>query len=79
MSLEVSRLSVSIPKKKHGQFKKAALSMGLSMSALVELSLDEFLHRQPNEKTEKAIKESLSKKSLKKFKNIEDLFEDLES
>ena len=76
---EVSRLTVDLPKKKHNQVRRAALNMGISMKELVILSLDEFMHRKPNEKTEEALRQSESRRGLKKFKNIEDLFEDLEN
>ncbi|MCX6991140.1 MAG: hypothetical protein NTX49_08785 [Chlamydiae bacterium] len=79
MAAEISRLSVNLPRRKHCKVKKAASSMGISIRELVELSLDEFLHRKPNKETEEALQESLSGKGLKKFKNAEDLFKHLKN
>ena len=79
MSLKISRLTIDLPSSAHKKFKTVASLMGISMKDLVILSVEEFMHRKPNKKTEAALKQSESGKGLKKFKNIEDLFKDLEN
>ncbi len=78
MTMEISRLTVNLPKKKHHKVKRAAFNMGISMRELVELSIDEFLHRKPNKETDAALQQSILRKGLKGYENIEDLFKDLE-
>lgn len=78
MTVEISRLTVNLPQKKHLKIKRAASNMGISMRELVELSIDEFLQRKPNKETDAALQQSISRKGLKGYENIEDLFKDLE-
>ncbi len=77
MSTKTSRLTIDLPKSEHKKLKMAALMLGTSMKDLVLISVDEFMHRKPNKATLKAIKQSESRKGLKKFDNMEDLFKDL--
>jgi hypothetical protein len=39
--------------------------------------MDEFMHKKPNKVTVKAIRQSETGKGLKKFNNLDELFEDL--
>lgn len=51
--------------------------MGTTIKGLVLMSVDEFMHRKPNKVTIKAIRQSETGKGLKKFDNLDELFEDL--
>ena len=52
--------------------------MDLSIKDLMLISFQEFTHRKLNRITEKAIKQTLAGKNLKKFETLDDLIEDLE-
>lgn len=77
MSTKTARLTIDIPKGEHRRLKMAASMMGTTIKDLVLLSVDEFMHRKPNKVTVKAIKQCESGKNLKKFNNLDELFEDL--
>ncbi|HSW72627.1 MAG TPA: hypothetical protein VLG44_04395 [Chlamydiales bacterium] len=77
MTTKISRLTIDLPSREHRKIKMAASMMDISMKDLVLLSLDEFMHRKFNKVTEKAMKQGREGKNVKKFKNMEELFEDL--
>lgn len=77
MHTRVSRLTVDLPSSVHKKWKAIASLMDLSMKDLVLMSVEEFLQKKPNKVTEKALKQSMSGKNLKEFKNIDELFKDL--
>jgi antitoxin component of RelBE/YafQ-DinJ toxin-antitoxin module len=77
MSTKTARLTIDLSKAEHKRLKTAASLMGTTMKDLVLISVDEFLHRKPNKVTLKAMKQSESGKGLKKFNNLDELFEDL--
>jgi hypothetical protein len=77
MSIKTARLTIDLPRADHKRLKMAASMIGTSMKDLVLMSVEEFMHRKPNKVTIKAIKQSEAGKNLKKFQNLEDLFEDL--
>ncbi|HSX04504.1 MAG TPA: hypothetical protein VLG76_07225 [Rhabdochlamydiaceae bacterium] len=77
MHTRVSRLTVDLPSPIHKKWKALASLMDLSMKDLVLMSVEEFLQKKPNKVTEKALKQSMSGKNLKKFKNLDELFKDL--
>ena len=47
------------------------------MKQLVLMSVDDFMQKKLNKVTEKALKQSKAGKNLKKFDNLDDLFDDL--
>ena len=77
MSTKTARLTIDLPKTEHRRLKMAASMIGTSMKDLVLMSVEEFMHRKPNKVTIKAIKQSETGKNLKKFENLDALFEDL--
>lgn len=77
MSTKTARLTIDLSKAEHKRLKTAASLMGTTMKDLVLISVDEFLHRKPNKVTLKAMKQSESGKGLKRFKNLDELFDDL--
>jgi hypothetical protein len=77
MSTKAARLTIDLSKTEHKRLKMAASMMGTTMKHLVLLSVDEFLHKKPNKVTLKAMKQSESGKGLKKFNNLDELFDDL--
>ena len=77
MSTKPARLTIDLSKAEHKRLKMAASMMGTTMKDLVLTSVDEFLHRKPNKVTLKAMKQSESRKGLKKFSSLDEFFEDL--
>lgn len=77
MSHRLSRVTIDMSAAKHRQLKTAASMMNISMKELMLISFDEFMEKKPNKVTEKALKQSRAGKNLKKFKNLNELFEDL--
>ena len=77
MTHRISRVTIDMSPAKHRQLKTAASMMDVSMKELMLMSFDEFMEKKPNKVTEKALKQSRAGKNLKKFKNLNDLFEDL--
>jgi hypothetical protein len=77
MSVKVSRLTIDLPPSEHKRLKKAAFMMDVSMKQLVIMSVEEFMQKKFNKVTEKALKQSKAGKNLKKFDNLNDLFDDL--
>jgi antitoxin component of RelBE/YafQ-DinJ toxin-antitoxin module len=76
-SKATARLTIDLSRTEHKRLKTAASLMGTTMKDLVLISVDEFLLKKPNKVTLKAMKQSESGKGLKKFKNLEEFFEDL--
>ena len=52
--------------------------MDLSIKDLMLMSFEEFMHKKYNKVTEKAIKQTLVGKNVKRFKTLDALIEDLE-
>ena len=77
MSLKISRLTIDLPLSEHKRLKTAASILGTSMKELVLMSVEEFMHKKLNKVTQKALKQSEQGRGLKKFSNLDDLFEDL--
>lgn len=77
MTARTSRLTIDLPKADHKRLKMAASMMGTSIKSLVLMSVDEFMHKKPNKVTIKAIQQSEAGKGIKKFTNLDSLFEDL--
>lgn len=77
MSTKTARLTIDLPKAEHKRLKMVASMMGTTIKSLVLMSVDEFMHRKPNKVTVKAIRQSETGKGLKKFANLDELFEDL--
>jgi macrodomain Ter protein organizer (MatP/YcbG family) len=77
MSTKTARLTIDLPKAEHKRLKMAASMMGTTMKELVLISVEEFLHKKPNKITVKAMKQSITGKGLKKFHNLNELFDDL--
>lgn len=83
MSTKVShgktqRITLDVPLAQHKKIKMIASMMELSIKDLMLMSFDEFMHKKYNKITEKAIKQTLAGKNVKRFKNLDDLIEDLE-
>lgn len=72
-----ARLTIDLSRAEHKRLKTAASLMGTTMKDLVLISVGEFLLKKPNKVTLKAMKQSESGKGLKKFKTMEEFFEDL--
>jgi hypothetical protein len=77
MSTKTARLTIDLPKADHKRLKMAASLMGTSIKSLVLMSVEEFMHRKPNKVTVKAIRQSETGRGLKKFNNMDELFDDL--
>lgn len=77
MTTRIARLTIDLSKSEHKRIKTAASLMGTTIKDLVLISVDNFLHSKPNKVTLKAMKQSEKGKGLKKFKTLDELFEDL--
>ncbi len=77
MSTRTARLTIDMDKSDHKRLKMAASMMGVTIKNLVLMSVDEFMHRKPNKVTVKAMKQSEIGKGIKKFNNLDELFDDL--
>ncbi len=77
MSTRTARLTIDMDRSDHKRLKMAASMMGVTIKNLVLMSVDEFMHRKPNKVTVKAMKQSELGKGIKKFNNLDELFEDL--
>ncbi|MBS0620966.1 MAG: hypothetical protein JSS61_05870 [Verrucomicrobia bacterium] len=77
MSHRVARVTIDMSIKEHRRLKMAASMMDISMKDLMLMSFEEFMEKRPNKVTEKVLKQSKAGKNLKKFDNLNDLFEDL--
>lgn len=77
MSHRTARLTIDLPASEHKKLKMAASLMDVSMKQLVIMSVDDFMQKKFNKVTEKALKQSKAGKNLKKFENLNELFEDL--
>lgn len=72
------RITLDVPAAQHKKIKTLASMMDLSIKDLMLISFEEFIHKKYNKVTEKAIKQALTGKGVKKFKGLDDLIEDLE-
>ena len=77
MSHRITRLTIDIPTAEHKRLKMAASLMDISMKQLVLMSVDDFMQKKLNKVTEKTLKQSRAGKNLKKYDNLDDLFDDL--
>ncbi len=78
MSTRTQRITIDVPASMHKRIKTIASMMELSIKDLMLMSFDEFMHKKYNKVTEKAIKQTLSGKNVKRFETLDDLLEDLE-
>lgn len=77
MSAKVARLTIDISLSEHRKIKTAATMMGTTIKNFMLMSVEDFMQRKLNKVTEKALKLSVQGKGLKKFKSLDELFEDL--
>jgi hypothetical protein len=77
MSHRIARLTIDLPASEHKRLKMAASLMDVTMKQLVIMSVDDFMQKKFNKVTEKVLKQSKAGKNLKKFENLDELFEDL--
>jgi antitoxin component of RelBE/YafQ-DinJ toxin-antitoxin module len=77
MSTKTARLTIDMERSEHKRLKMAASMMGTSIKNLVLMSVEEFMQKKPNKVTMKAMKQSEVGKGLKKFKNLDEMLEDL--
>jgi hypothetical protein len=77
MSHRITRLTIDLASSEHKRLKMAASLMDISMKQLVLMSVEDFMQKKFNKVTEKALKQSKAGKNLKKFSNLDELFEDL--
>jgi hypothetical protein len=77
MSQRTARLTIDLPTAEHKRLKMAASMMDISMKQLVLMSVEDFMQKKLNKVTEKALKQSKAGKNIKKFENLNDLFDDL--
>ena len=78
MPARTQRITLDVPAAQHKKIKTIASMMDLSIKDLMLMSFEEFMHKKYNKVTEKAIKQTLAGKDVKKFKTFDDLVEDLE-
>jgi hypothetical protein len=71
------KLTIDLSASEHKRIKMAASMMGTTIKNTVLLAFETFMQRKFNKATKKALKMSEGGKGLKKFKNLEELFEDL--
>ena len=75
---KTQRITLDVPATQHKKIKTLALMMDLSIKDLMLMSFEEFMHKKYNKVTEKAIKQTLAGKGVKRFKTLDDLIEELE-
>ena len=83
-----STIQIRTQKKKKNKVEKILKSEGYTFSSVINLFLEDIIQRgkvpfkisyEPNKETAKAIREARSGVGVKKFDNVEDLINDLES
>ena len=77
--IRTQRITLDVPAAQHKKIKMIASMMDLSIKELMLMSFEEFMHKKYNKVTEKAIKQTLEGKGIKRFKTLDDLIEDLEN
>lgn len=77
MSHRTARLTIDIPASEHKRLKTVASLMEISMKQFVLMCVDDFMQKKLNKVTEKALKQSKLGKNVKRFGNLDELFEDL--
>jgi hypothetical protein len=77
MSAKTIRYTIDLSSNDHKKIRTMASLLGLSMKDLFLLSIEEFTQKKFNKNTQKALKEAVTKKNLKKFESINDMFKDL--
>jgi len=75
---KTQRITLDVPSAQHKKIKMIASMMDLSIKDLMLMSFEEFMHKKYNKVTEKAIRQTLAGKDVKRFKSLDDLIEDLE-
>jgi hypothetical protein len=78
MHSKTGRITIDVPMSKRKEIKTNASIMDLSIKELMLLGYEFLIHKKFNKVTEKAVKQALTGKNLKRFKNIDALLEDLE-
>lgn len=77
MNHRTARLTIDLPASEHKRLKMAASMMDMTMKQLVMMCVDDFMQKKLNKVTEKALKQSKIGRNLKKFDNLDELFDDL--
>ncbi len=77
MTHATSRLTIDMPSSEHKRLKMVASMMKTSMKELVLMSVENFMERKFNKKTEKALRDAEKGKNLKKFATLKEFYEDL--
>ena len=78
MAGRTQRITLDVPAAQHKKIKMIASMMDLSIKDLMLMSFEEFMHKKYNKVTEKAIKQTLAGKDVKRFKTLDAMLEDLE-
>ena len=77
MSVKTSRFTLELPSSELNRMKKVASTMGTSVKDLLRISFEDFVNREPNKETLKAMKQAETGKGVKKFKSAKELFDHL--
>jgi len=78
MHHRTGRITIDVPVAKRKEIKTHASIMDISMKDLMLLGYEYLIHKKFNKETEKAIKQTIAGKNVKKFNDIRELLEDLE-
>ncbi len=79
MPVRTLRITLDVPAAQHKKIKTIASMMDLSIKDLMLMGFEELMHKKYNKVTERAIKQTLARKSVKRFKTFDELIEDLEN
>ena len=71
------KLTIDLSASEHRRIKMAASMMGTTIKNTMLLAFETLMQKKFNKATEKTLKMSERGKGIKKFNNLEDLFEDL--
>ena len=77
MPYRMSKVTIALTAAEHKRIRLAALQMETTIKNLLLMSFENFMYRTPNRVTKKAINLSTQRKWLKRFQNLEELFDDL--
>jgi hypothetical protein len=75
--MTTKRYTMDLPNKEHRRIRAIASLLGLSMKEFFLLSVEEFTHKKLNKTTEKTLKNTDLGKGLRKFKTLQEMFDDL--
>ena len=75
---KTQRITLDVPAMQHKRIKTIASMMDLSIKDLMLMGFEELMHKKYNKTTEKAIRQTLAGKGVKKFKTLDALIKDLE-